>query len=382
MKPTNITVNGRFATQPFTGVQRYGYELVRRLPVSSVITPREPLPFYPELRDRRLRVARSPLQGHLWEQGVLPANLISGTLLWSPGGSGPLAVRNQVLTIHDVAHLEHPEWYGRRFALFYRMLLPLLARRVRRILTVSEFSKERIVRQFGVPSDKVAAIPLGVDPRFRVKPHAEVTATLQRMDVHRPYILAVGAVSPRKNLSRLFAAWASVSNTRPDTDLVVVGKTGLAFAGRSSRGMLPPKTRVFDRVSDDDLVDLYNGATGFVFPSLYEGFGLPILEAMASGAPVIAGNVTSLPEVAGDAALLVDPYDTDAIARSIRRLVEDEALRNRLRAQGLARAAHFTWDATAAMTWHTLQETAAWQSAPTRRTSAGRAASSLRGTTR
>ncbi|MGH2597845.1 MAG: glycosyltransferase family 4 protein [Dehalococcoidia bacterium] len=352
-----VTVNARFVRQAFTGVQRYCSELVRRLPIASLVAPAPPLAAYEGL-DVHLTTQGAAMPGHLWEQVVLPGALPRRALLWSPAGSGPLAVANQVLTIHDVAHLTHPEWYSRPFTAWYRLLLPLLSRRVRRILTVSEFSRRQILRVLRPAPERVVAVPLGVDRRFRRKPAAELATRLQQLGVEEPYLLAVAAVSPRKNFRRLYETWRGLAGSLDGVSLVVVGKTGLAFSGDASRGTLPVRTRVFEQVADEDLVDLYNGALAFVYPSLYEGFGLPVLEAMACGTPVVTADRTSLPEAAGDAAILVDPYNTDAIGRGIRRVIEDAPLREDLRRRGLARAATFTWERTAAQTWKVLQAAA------------------------
>jgi len=351
----SVVVNARFVRQAFTGVQRYCSELLRRLPVREFVAPAPPLAEYAELDRRRLSVRGPAISGHLWEQLILPAVTPRGALLWSPAGSGPLAVTSQVVTIHDVAHLEHPEWYSRPFSAWYRLLLPLLTRRVRRVLTVSEFSRRRIIATLRLPPERVVAVPLGVDPQFRPKPAAEVAGRLRCLGVEGPYILAVAAVSRRKNFDRLYAAWRRLAGTFGDMSLVVVGKTGLAFARAGSWGTLPARTRVFEHVSDADLVDLYNGARAFVYPSLYEGFGIPPLEAMACGAPVVTADRTSLPETVGDAAICVDPYSVEAIGRGIRRVLEDDHLHDRLRRAGFERAHRFTWERTAAETWAVLQ---------------------------
>ncbi len=357
--PFQVAVNGRFMRQPFTGVQRYAWELSRRLPVSQVIAPGPPLPPYAAIgRPVTIRPGLRRLPGHAWEQSVLPRALSRNQLLWSPGGSGPLAVRRQVLTIHDAAHLEHPEWYSRSFSLWYRALLPVLARRVRRVLTVSAFSRMRLAAALRLNPERIAVTPLAADPRFRVKQPEAVAAGLHELGVSGPYVLAVAALSARKNFERLYRAWEVVAPGLEGTRLVVVGKTGLAFSNISDRGRLPSHTQVFQHVEDEQLVDLYNGATAFVFPSLYEGFGLPVLEAMACGTPVITSDITSLPEVAGDAALLVDPYDTGAIADALQRLAGDTALQAHLTGAGLHRAAQFSWERTAARTWELLAEAA------------------------
>lgn len=354
-----IAVNARFVRQPLTGVQRYGLELCRRLAQVRLIAPAPPLGAYRELEGRQMMVRGPAIPGHAWEQAVLPRCLRRRQLLWSPGGSGPLCVARQVLTIHDVAPLEHPEWYGRRYAQWYRVLLPLLARRVRHVLTPSQFSRDRIVRVLRVPPERVTVTPLGVDPRFRPRDPAEVATRLAELGVRTPFLLAVSAVSERKNFRRLFAAWRRAAGSLSDLNLVVVGQTGLRYAGSGGRFSLPERTRAFERVSDEDLVTLYTGALAFVYPSLYEGFGLPILEAMACGTPVLTSRTSSMPEVAGDAALLVDPYDVEAIGRGLRRIVEDERMRLTLRARGLDHVRPYSYDRTAALTRYVLEQQAA-----------------------
>lgn len=355
---TDLTVNARFMTQPLTGVQRYAREILRRLPKVTLASPSKPIDAYSLLTEQHQLVTKTllwgryGLGGHLWEQVVLPRLISKDGWLWSPGGSGPLLVSRQIITVHDVAHLEYPEWYSCKFSTFYRWLLPRLLRRVVLVLTVSEFSKARVVEMLEVPSKKVIVTPLGVDARFTPASEEKVKSVTTRYGIDSPYLITVASISERKNLGRLVEAWnqAGVSGFR----LVVVGAKGLPFAGKSH---LPsnPSIMYLGYVSDEDLPALYSGALGSVYISLYEGFGLPPLEAMACGTPVLASNVTSLPEVVGDAGLLVDPYDVEAIAHGIRRLVEDSALREELKRKGLERAKQFTWERTADLTWQVLQ---------------------------
>jgi glycosyltransferase involved in cell wall biosynthesis len=353
-----IYMNARFLTQPLTGVQRYAYELAQRLPLAQLVTPEEPRPHYSSLDAGRIRVQQSRLPGHLWEQMILPRLLPKDALLWSPG-SGPLSVRRQVLTIHDMAYLEGPQWYSRSYVLLYRPLYARLAPRARLVLTVSEFSKQRIVELLKVPERNVRVTPLAINPRFRPYPLEDVQPVLQRLGVPSPYLLAVSAVSPRKNFEGIYAAWTRLADSYPDLHLVVVGKTGLAFSGGNTTTPPPARTHFLQDVPDDDLIRLYNGALAFLYPSLYEGFGLPALEAAACGTPVVTSNSTSLPEVMGDAAVFVDPYEVESIADGIRRVVEDAALREQLRSRGLERAKLFHWDRTAELTWQALQEAVA-----------------------
>jgi glycosyltransferase involved in cell wall biosynthesis len=351
-----VYMNARFLTQPLTGVQRYAYELAQQLPIAKFLTPGEPRPHYASLDPGRVLVRPSPLKGHFWEQWTLPRSLPKGALLWSPG-SGPVSVSRQVLTIHDMAYLEGPQWYSRNFALLYRQLYARLAPRVRTILTVSEFSKRRIVELLGVPEGKVVVTPLAASPRFRPRPAGAVAEGLRELGVEPPYLLAVGAVSPRKNFDRLYEAWGRISGSFPDFRLVVVGKTGMAFSGASGESLPQGTERVhwIREVSDDRLIDLYNGAWAFVYPSLYEGFGLPALEAIACGTPVVTSEITSLPEVVGGAGILVDPYSVEAIADGMHRIIERPGLRDELSGKGLEQAGRFTWERTARLTWGALR---------------------------
>lgn len=361
MKP-RISVNARFLTQHLTGVQRYAAEVLRRLPTMTLLSPSEPASVYRAVTDRHHLIVRTiglgklKAQGHFWEQLVLPFLLPGTDWLWSPGGSGPLSVTKQIVTVHDLAHLEHPTWYDWKFAQFYRWLLPRLLNQVAYIITVSEFSKNRIIEWFGLPSDRVVVTPLGVDEIFFSSlPYERIRDTLSRYELKMPYFITVSAISERKNLKRILKAW-EIANLN-GVELVVVGAKGLAFAGKAD---IPsnPSVRHIGYVPDEDLVALYSGAMGALYLSLYEGFGLPALEAMASGTPLLASNVTAIPEVVGDAGLLVNPYDVEAIAWGIKALAEDQALRENLRKKGIERAKQFSWHKTAELTWKVLQEAA------------------------
>lgn len=339
----NLSVNGRFLSQRVTGVERYAREvLARRADPTSVVSPRRPT---------------RGVRGHLWEQSVLPAR-VGGDLLWSPCNTGPLAVARQVVTIHDCAFYDQPEGFSRKFAAWYQFLVPKLARRIRRIITISQFSRERLLEYCRVPREKIVVIPQGVDSRFRPLPAQVVADTRATLQLPQRYVLFVGNLAPRKNLLRLLDAWQIVQPQFPETSLVLAGAAHRVFR---DAGLTSPPTGVvaLGYVADEHLPALYCGSDCFVFPSLYEGFGLPVLEAMACGVPVLASNVTSLPEVAGDAALLVNPYETKALASGLERLLTDGTLRQELSRRGLLRASSFTWERTAAATWQLLAEEAA-----------------------
>ena len=345
---SSVVLNARFLGQELTGVQRYGREMLARFGNRvEAIRPESDL---------------SAIRGHLWEQLTLP-RLCGGRLLWSPGNTGPLSVRHQVVTIHDVGTLDHPEWFARKFALWYRFLTPRLARKVRRVLTVSEFSRHRVIETCGVAPERVVAIPNGVDGRFQPVGAEILDLFRKKHQLDRPYFLYLGALEPRKNVATLLEAWK-----RPgleECDLVLAGAAGRVFRDRGFTE-LPARTRLWGRVADGDLPALLSGALGFVYPSLYEGFGLPALEAMACGCPILISNTTSLPEVGGatfepqsqtGTALYFTPTDADEMAGRMRQILAlNEADRTGLIARAKHRADEFSWDRTAALTATVLEE--------------------------
>ncbi len=261
-------------------------------------------------------------------------------------------------TFHDLAVLDRPEWFNPRFAAWYGWLLPRLARRVQHIIAVSEFTKRRITERIGIEPQKITVIPIGVDERFVRKSPEEVVEVRKSLGIlSQHYLLCVGSVEPRKNLHRLLQAWTRLQEQIPsDIQLVVAGAKGrsLVFPDVSFE-QLPPKVHLTGYVKDEQLAGLYSGALALIYPSLYEGFGLPPLEAMACGTPVITSNVTSLPEVVEDAAMLIDPLDVNSIAEGMKRVVESSSLREELQRKGLERAKKYTWERTAHRTWQVLQ---------------------------
>ena len=313
------------------GVERVAREMAVRLPL---------------LRPDRYRVLRPPAAlahraGHLWEQAVLPLAARRDELLYCPANLAPLASRRNVIVIHDVAALRHPDWYGSVYARYQRALLPVLARRARRVLTVSEFSKREIVERLDVPADAVGVVPNGVDERFHAG--ADAGAARRALGLERPYVLAVGTRIARKNLSAVSGAARVLEES--GIELVTVG-SGRGYM-RAEQGI---ELRSLGYVPDHLLPGLYAGALALVMPSLYEGFGLPCLEAMACGTPVVASDRAALPEVCGDAALLVDPGDVDAVAAAVLAAATDEPLRSQLAHRGLERARAFPWARTAELT--------------------------------
>jgi glycosyltransferase involved in cell wall biosynthesis len=258
-----------------------------------------------------------------------------------------------VVTIHDCIHLRFPQYLPKRGALAYaRAQMGAAASRSNRILTVSEASKRDILEFFKVAPEKITVIYNGIDERFATEPPADkMRAVEERYQLQGEFALYVGNVKPHKNVERLLDAFHLVRQSGlHDLKLVVIGDDISKYAALRRavhRYNLHKYVRFLGFLPDETLAVVYRLAAVFVFPSLYEGFGLPPLEAMACGTPVVTSNVSSLPEVVGDAALLVDPYSAEAIADAMRRVLTDTSLRSDLRARGLARAGEFSWEQSA-----------------------------------
>jgi glycosyltransferase involved in cell wall biosynthesis len=262
----------------------------------------------------------------------------------------PLVMCRSVVTIHDCIHLMFPQYLPSRLALTYaRVSIGLASRRATRVLTVSESSKRDILRFVDVPADKIDVIYNAFDERFGIEPAPEDVARVrERYQLHDPFVLYAGTVKPHKNVERLIEAFYLVRKQGMDhLKLVLIGDEISKYAAlrRAVHShQLHKYVRFLGYLPEHTLAVMYRLAGVFVFPSLYEGFGLPPLEAMASGTPVVTSNISSLPEVAGDAAVLVDPYDPQSIARGIERVLGDATLRQELRVKGLARAKQFSWE--------------------------------------
>ena len=319
---TPVVIDGRAAIRPEVG----GGERVAR----------ELCALLPRLDPARYRVATPPRAlahraGHAWEQLVLPA--LPGQLVYCPAMLGPLRSKRNIVCIYDAASVRHPEWYTGGFAAYQRRILPALARRARLVIAASEFGRGEVIELLGADPDRTEVVPLGVSGAFR--PDADAAGARAAFGLERPYVLTVGSLIARKNLDALASAAEALRGE--GIDLVGAGSgRGYMRSGRSP-------VRELGYVDQQRLPGLYAGAAAFILPSLYEGFGLPVLEAMASGVPVVASNRGALPEVCGNAALLVDPTDPAALSEAVLAAVGDCDLRE----AGLARARSFTWERTA-----------------------------------
>jgi glycosyltransferase involved in cell wall biosynthesis len=330
-EPLVVAINARAAVRAeIGGVERLAREMARRLPA---------------LRPDRYRVIRPPAvlahrAGHAWEQAVLPIQAARAAALYSPANLAPVRYPRNVLVIHDVAALRHPEAYSRPYVEYQRRLLPRLARDASALITVSEFSRGEVIEALGAPPERVTVVPEGVDERFFADP--DLRAAAERHGLTGPYALVVGTMSARKNLHVLDRAARSLRDR--GIELVLAGSDRGYLRG-SQAGL-----RRLGYVDEAHLPGLYAGAMALAMPSAYEGFGLPCLEAMAAGTPVVAARAGALPETCGDAALLVDPGDAPGFADALVAAACDEHDRVRLIEAGRRRAAEFSWARTARLT--------------------------------
>jgi glycosyltransferase involved in cell wall biosynthesis len=274
--------------------------------------------------------------GHLFDQCALPFSAPNGVV--SLGNFGPLASSKHVVCIHDANTFIVPESYSRKFGLIYRTLLPLIGRRARRVFTVSEFSA-RMLAQYGVASaDKITVVPNGHEHVLRWDAERADPAIFDRLK--RPYVLLLGSTARHKNISVVLACAAALDQA--GIDIAVVGGGSSIFAeAQGAQG----ETNVhrFEALTDDDLAALYGRALCLAFPSITEGFGLPPLEAMVCGCPVISSNAASLPEVGGDAFVYVDPLKPQDWQQAILALAGDTDVRAAMIVRGRQQAKKFSW---------------------------------------
>ncbi|GAC1387077.1 MAG: glycosyltransferase family 1 protein [Herpetosiphon sp.] len=266
-----------------------------------------------------------------------------------------------VVTIHDLGYIHYPTAHPPAQRLYLRLSTYWSAVQATHVIVDSVATRDDLLRYCRVPEHKISVVHLGTGPQFRPLPgDGRLVELRQRLKLPRRYLLFLGTLQPRKNIVRLIEAFARAG--LPELDLVVAGKRGWLvdqITGQAERLGVGDRVHFLGYVADDDIPGLINAAHGFVLPSLYEGFGLPAVEAMACGTPVLVSRVASLPEVVGDAAILVDPLQVDDIARGLHELAMDDSLRVQLRQRGLERAARFTWQRCGDQTLAILERAAA-----------------------
>jgi len=344
-----FVINGKFTAQRITGVQRVAYELTRALQAGNlradefeVVVPQNAANSGLALKRKRMCAW---FKGNLWEQIALPLATNHQTLI-SLCNTGPLFKSNQIVMLHDMAVYDVPYAFSKKFRLWYKLKFWILHRQAKVILTVSAFSKERICHHLGIDEARVAVIPNGADHLDRVASDPGIFSRLRL--AKGSYCVIVGSLDPRKNLQRVLDALPQLGHLR-DIKFVVVGGTNPRIFGSGHAMEQQQSDQVVwaGFVTDGELKALYGDAACLVFPSLYEGFGLPPLEAMYCGCPVIVSSEASLTEVCGDAAMYCDAKSIDDIAAKISLMMSDKELRRRYREIGLRHAQQFRWDRAA-----------------------------------
>jgi glycosyltransferase involved in cell wall biosynthesis len=334
-----IVINARFLTQRITGVQRYASELSRELkkrcPEIVCVAPRNIL--HDELANELGTVTGGVLKGHMWEQLELPECLrrMGNALLLNPGNTGPLGYTQQLTVIHSLAYL-HREWYSMKFHMLYSLMIPLLMRTSKKIVTVSEFMMNEILHTYRfLKKEKISFVYPGISDEF---------STSQSPCVRKNYILCVGSNTKSKNIVTLICAFLTLHDA--SLRLIIAGDINSSIF-KTEKYPLSNHISFLGHVSTEELIRLYREASLLVFPSLYESFGFPAVEAMACGCPVVVSNVASLREVCGDAAYYVNPSSAESIAEGIYKVLADSSLRESLTQKGLERAKLFSWERAA-----------------------------------
>lgn len=381
-KEMRIGIDGLPLTTPKTGVGHYTFELARALatiePASQfeIVYPST----YPTIADvaggqkasltdnipenlKLERVRVGPLGRHWWSAG-LPRYIRRGKLDLFHGTNYDVPLWRQcatVLTIHDLSHLLHPETHEKRSVMRARRRLPLMARTADAIVTPTESVRHEVCERLKASPEKVFAIPEAARSCFRPMPFAETADARQRLAAGDDFLLTVGTIEPRKNLTVLVSAFAEVARALPQSNLKLViagGKGWLSGPLFTAIERSPMRDRILltDYLHDEDLRALYASCRAFIYPSLYEGFGLPPLEAMACGAPVIASRIAALTETSDEAARFFDPHSVGDLAKEILELLENENASSELAIAGQRRAAEFSWDRTARETMQVYVE--------------------------
>lgn len=350
-KRRSCAINGRFLTQRMTGVQRYAHEIVAAL--DGILSGPGEISSHPAMRLiappgvtskpvlSRIGICQTSFgSGHAWDQFVLP--LYAGVGVLSLGNFGPILARNHIVCIHDANTFIQPESYSRGFGLAYRTLLPLIGRHATRVATVSQFSADMLAK-YGVCSrEKIFIAPNGHEHALRWDAGRSKIPLLNTLK--RPYVLLLGSSAKHKNVGVIFGQAQQLDEA--GIDVVVVGAASSIFSANAP-AVVRSNIHYAGYLEDDDLAALYNGALCLVFPSKTEGFGIPPLEAMARGCPVISSNAASLVEVGGNAVVYVDPDHADGWRDAIIGLAGNESLRMAMASQGRKQAALFSWRASA-----------------------------------
>jgi glycosyltransferase involved in cell wall biosynthesis len=346
MKPNSksIIINGHFLHQPVAGVQRYAKEVINQF----------------DLQKLSYRWIQPPKGLHsasfrqLWMQSVMPFRIPKDSVFWSPTNIGPVFCENHVLTLHDIAAQLHPEWYDMKYVKWRAWILPSLLNRVKKIITPSNYAKQTILEHYKQAAGKTEVVYNGVNHKFFYsRNRTEIETVKKEYHLKKPFVLYVGTLSAHKNTKGLLKAWQSLpKSVHKEIDLVIAGKPNPNIV-HPKDGVSLESIRFIGYVAKENLPVLYSAAELFVFPSFHEGFGLPVMEAMACGTPAVTSNATALKEIAGPS-VTVDPHSTDDLRNAILELICSPSQRKKMSDEGINWASRFTWEKTAGKVWQIL----------------------------
>ena len=351
----NLYINGRFLTQPMTGVERYAYNICKAMArlhrPFTIVCPKAPIHQDYDVSDLHI-VHYGIGNSHFWEQCVLPFFFIGKKdyIVMSFTGLGSILIRHKVMTIHDLAFLKNPSWYSRAYYWYYRFMTPLAVKTSQHILTVSEFSKSEILRFYPfLKSERISVVYNAIDSQL-FRPLADVPRPEER------FVLCVSSIDPRKNFARLIEACQGLTAAK----LYIVGNYNRVFSEQEQLTSTSEHIHFLGRVSDQELVKLYNQAACFIFPSLYEGFGLPPLEAMACGCPVLVSDIPVEREICGDAAQYFNPLEPNDMLHIITKyLTEADNIKEIMRQKGWQNLKKYSWEKSAEKILKIIQEISA-----------------------
>lgn len=335
-----IIINGRFLSQRMTGIQRFAYEIccaLQHIGVKFILLA-------PKNVENCYKIDQLPIRiiggkgSHYWEQVTLPLYVkrhYKGAVLIGLSGLNPIFYNRNILTIHDISYLLRPRSYSWLYCIYYQLMTPLVARRALKIITVSQFSKREIIEQLQIPANKIEVVY-----------NAVKSSQLQAKDNSKRYILSVASLVPRKNLKRLLEAYSNIDN--PNFELYLVGGSHSIYADAEVNAYIGHKGIHFlGYVGDDELNILYRNAIAYINPSLYEGFGIPNIEALMQECPLVVSDIPAFREVCGNAALYFDPNDVEDIQTKITKIMNNESLRMTLIKEGIKQHQLFSWEKSA-----------------------------------
>ncbi|MCK9582129.1 MAG: glycosyltransferase family 4 protein [Endomicrobiales bacterium] len=368
-----IAYNARFlSASNVTGVERVAYDLLLHLVKQDskneyiVFTAKKEYLGSIAISPNVTCVECSLLRGnrflkHVWEQFVLPLYVLiyKCDVLFNPTNTAPIInFSKTILFLCDVSFMVNPKWFSKSFSICYRFIIPIISRRANAIITISQSSKNDIVKYCKVSEDKVKVVYPSLSGIFDANNDGQNDSVLANLHIRKPFVLFTGSINPRKNLKNLITAFKKYKSKFNDMEhsLIVVGAMNTNFAPEALTNDKNNNIVYVGYVDDNQLKSLYQESELFIYPSLYEGFGLPPLEAMCCGTPVIVSNTSSLPEVCGDAAIYVDPENTEQISDAINNILCNADMRKKMIMKGKERVLHFNWDDAAKNVIHITEE--------------------------